>query len=335
MPADEQADDNQPTSDDGTIERRDEVVLPTVPDEQAPDASEPAKGDDSVLNDSALGRGLVKLGELSKDYANWLVIILVAAAVIAWALNLRAKADAQAALVAKGEMTRLQQELVEGARGLSLRAPTMTEDQVADRVSEFETVFQQSIELIESGADSDAMRAQAARLEGDYHWYLASMPVAQPATRPADAYNAPASADARLNSAEQAYQRVLDDYNDFTTQRVAALFGLAAIFEERTEFEAAGERYEAIVNGEAVPEPFKALARQRRNQLAYLTTNSPLIIPDTPTPLGQESGVDLGSLGEDDTPSSLTDLGVEGLTLTPPAASTSQPATQPATQPAP
>jgi tetratricopeptide (TPR) repeat protein len=113
-----------------------------------------------------------------------------------------------------------------------------------------------------SDPDDAAIRAQALLLRGDLNWELANLPkLAGASTMPALAL--PQEPSQYLDTAAAAYEQVLSQYNDQKMAKGSALFGLAAIAENRGNWDNAIERYQAITKDEAIPQSFRNLAQQR------------------------------------------------------------------------
>ena len=111
-------------------------------------------------------------------------------------------------------------------------------------------------------AKDAAVRAEAIVTRGDLNWELARLPrLAGAATQPG--LELPQKSEAYYRAAEEAYLRVVRDYPTQKVQFVAALFGLAAIEENRGNWEKAIEYYNKVTADENVATVLKAVARQR------------------------------------------------------------------------
>ena len=157
-----------------------------------------------------------------------------------------------------------------------------TEDvtgELATLVSDFE-----SYSMLPATSEVPGVRSRALRLRGDFNWALASFANAMipaAATQPTTAPDVSSTLEAEtyLAAAQAAYQQVLDKYPDQLADTLAAAFGLAAIAEQRGQFEVAGGHYDAIAARDDVPEGAKALAQQRKNLLGILALNPRLAKP--------------------------------------------------------
>lgn len=130
------------------------------------------------------------------------------------------------------------------------------------------------------GDDEKAMRAEALVAKGDMSWSLGNLkPVPEAATQPAFAL-ARTSVE-YLKDAEDAYTDVVSGYSGQIVSWVSAQMGLAAIAENRSDWAAARQRYQAVLDRKAdVPDSLARLAAQRMNMLAML--QKPIYLGDYP-----------------------------------------------------
>ena len=278
------------TPDDPNV---DPAADPNVPDAPRPpvvqgqvdgadaDADAGPAGTSQELHETALGRLMLRLKDSAGDYVNWILIALVGAAALAWALRLRSDSNRQMEATARQGLAQLG-ETVAGARLLAGAAPLLTADQLAERVSEFDAQLAETATLTR---DADGpVRARAARLQGDYFWALATLPQPRPATRPAGEFEAARPADDLLDDAAAAYRSVVAEHADSAVSVRAALFGLAAVAEERGDFEAAGEAYDELLERDDLPPVQERLAEARRSLLPRLSTVSRLAAASSAPP---------------------------------------------------
>lgn len=165
--------------------------------------------------------------------------------------------------------------------------------ELADLSSEFE-----GYAMLPDTSERPGIRSRALRLRGDFNWTMASfqsvlpdsadLASTQPATAPAT--QELFAEEAYLSAAEVAYREVLAKHSDQVSDALVALFGLAAIAEERGEFDAAAQSYDALLAREDVTEGVKALARQRKDLLEVLALKPRLAEPmPTTLPSSQPS----------------------------------------------
>jgi tetratricopeptide (TPR) repeat protein len=124
--------------------------------------------------------------------------------------------------------------------------------------------------LSEALADSDdadnALRADAYATRGDLYWTLANSPVFPEATtRPALATKD--SPDTYLSEAQTDYEHILSTYPDQLLDWADAEMGLAAIAENRHNWDEAAKRYNEIQKRTDAPDLFKTAAQTRQSLL--------------------------------------------------------------------
>jgi hypothetical protein len=175
-------------------------------------------------------------------------------------------------------------------------------------------------------SDDPKLQAEALVAKGDLNWQLAALPPVPGATTQ-QALQVRDPKDLLANSAE-AYQAVLSNFSDQKYAAIAARFGLAAIAENRKDWDTAKSHYEkAAVETKGMP-AYQSMASVRLGLLDQLKT--PVIIgkPATQPELGappattQISPLVAAPAGP---PSPATTQA----TAAPPAATTTAPATRP------
>jgi hypothetical protein len=141
-----------------------------------------------------------------------------------------------------------------------------------------------SLDASAEGSDDPRTLAEILIARGDLYWTLASIPQApatQPTTAPAASQRSP---EQLLDDAAKSYQAVLDQYADQTPSAVAARFGLAAIAENREQWDVARQHYEAVQNASAAAEVYREQSKRRIELLPEL--QKPILIVE-PTPATQ------------------------------------------------
>jgi hypothetical protein len=287
---------------------------PATPDGKPPEGDGPS-GVDGGLHETGLGRLLIRGQELFNAYGNWIIIGLFAIAALIWVLRWRGQVADQEQIQAVQGVYSLS-GVVDQVRGLHAQAGFLPEDELAERVATAGDTYADALTLARVVED-EAMQARARRLQGDYHWYIATLPKALPATRPAGDVPALPEAAGQLEQAQSMYEAVLNEHPEQALDVRMALFALAAIAEERGDFSTAAGRYEALIARDDLPEVERQLAEQRLRLLDALSSESRLRLPTA------DSGFDPD-----------LDAIIRGFAETPPPTTAPTPSTRPTTLPA-
>ena len=162
----------------------------------------------------------------------------------------------------------------------------LPDDAYADQRDQLASTIRQALDAVIAEADAPARKADALAARADLAWTLASLPTpAGATTRPALAPQQ--SRDESLDRAAADWDLVLTQFPDQIPAVAAARFGLAAVSEERGEFDRAAEQYEAVRSDERVVPLQRDLAADRLAALPELRT---------PLRLGTPGPRDLGPL---------------------------------------
>jgi hypothetical protein len=150
---------------------------------------------------------------------------------------------------------------------------------VAQEISK--QVDQQVQQVLESSDDPRSV-AEARILQGDLNWHLAAMP------QPPGATTRPELGLARtdeqlLQAAADAYQAAVEERGAPHESIVTARLGLAAIAENRRQFDAAKDQYQKVLDDAATPKPLKDLAAANISRLETLR-KPPLLAPPATSP---------------------------------------------------
>ncbi len=152
-----------------------------------------------------------------------------------------------------------------------------------DREDFYAEGLQQADQVLQKAPDSQtAMKAQALLLKGDFNFDMANLPdlpgaATQPALRPAE------SADSLLSNAADAYTQILQNYGSDASAVTAAHFGLAAVAENRGDWNDAKAQYQAVLDS-GTEAPYKALASRRLLLLPQLQQSATLELGATTQP---------------------------------------------------
>jgi hypothetical protein len=271
------------------------------------------------LQTNALAKVITHAPETWHQYGGRVLLGVIAAVLVFVLVRYQISSSRQAKVAAADNLAAARQMIEQ------VRAVTPGEVSPQQVASLRETALRDGAQAIEntvSSSDDPKLLAESLVARGDLNWVLATAPeLPGAATQPS--LNLDRSPEELLNTAAQSYQAVLSQYPDQKASVVAAHFGLAAIAENRGNWDEARKHYEAVANDESVATAYKAQARARGETLAMLKNPSILAQPST-QPLA----------GTGQSPTGIPFLGgQQGPTLTPPAGTqaTTAPAAVPAT----
>lgn len=187
-----------------------------------------------------------------------------------------------------------------------------------------------AIDAVLANADTDTIKAEALVSRGDLYWTAANLPdLSGAATQPALAL--PEPRDELLAKAAGAYEQVLSQHPKQSLAVASALMGLAAIAENRGQFDEALKRYEQMKTAD-IPQLFKALAEGRIAQMPLIRVQRRIVAATMPA-------LDLPATAPGANGATTLRAGVAAPDSAPPPAAVETPATEspateiPATQP--
>ncbi|HEV7301339.1 MAG TPA: hypothetical protein VGN72_18395 [Tepidisphaeraceae bacterium] len=187
-------------------------------------------------------------------------------------------------------------------------------DQIMREAVSLEQSAVPALDAILDDGGQTKLHAQAWVTRGDLFWTLANLPTL-PAAATQPALQPSRTPTEYLTTAEAAYQKAVDATED-TVSALAGRFGLAAVAENRGNWDEAKQQYQAIVNAPAVLPSMKTLAESRLAQVDEL--RKPLFTSPTTAPA---------------TATTVPAAAASATTL--PAAAAASPTTAPTTAPAP
>jgi hypothetical protein len=126
------------------------------------------------------------------------------------------------------------------------------------------------------GPHEAAMRAEALSARGDLNWALASIrPLRGATTNPS--LKLPRSEEEYLKAAEDAYSEVIKRYPSQPTAWVTAQLGLAAIAEDRRDWDKAKQIYAEVAAKQDIADVYRTQATLRMNNVLPQIKNPVLI----------------------------------------------------------
>ena len=234
----------------------------------------------SQLESNSLAQALSDAPEFFRRYGTR--IILGVAVVLAVFLFVRSRS--QNAVIREQN----QRAFTQNARAAveNLRALPVAFTDPAVRAGERATLMSQANDSIDRLIDEgdDLGRGEGLLARGDLYWALGRLPEeTAAATRPELAPEV--NRDDALDAAAASYTAVLSEAEGgglAAQQRIAARFGLAAVAEERRNFDAADEQYAAVLEDENATPAARLAAEARRAMLDELRDEPPLPPPAVP-----------------------------------------------------
>lgn len=238
------------------------------------------------LQQNSLARSLENLPKMGRESGSKLLLGIVAVLLIVvlvrFYLNNKEQKKEQVA-------TQLANARVElsNLRGEGIRAER-SEDVASLRNELFKKVDNAVEEVLSANPDA-AQVAQARNIRGDADLQMATLTqTTEATTRPELA--SPRKPSELLDDASRNYQQVLDSRQGVPPTEIAnALFGLAAVAENRGDWEKARSQYNAVLNDPGLPEPFHDLAETRRSLLDKINKPVLLGVPSS-RPFEREAG---------------------------------------------
>ncbi len=204
-----------------------------------------------------------------QKYANYILIPLIIGLTVYLLVRFRMNAAAEAKSRDELELTQLRLRLHEW-RVSDYAAMLPDEAYASLRDSRYAESNQLADSLLKN-AKEPIIRAETTLARGDLNWFMANATVSPlAATRPALA--PPKSPDQFLAAAEQDYQDVIKNFPAQTLSVATARLGLAAVFENRRQWDSAVEQYKLVADDAAIPEAYRNQAKVRINAAGVLRT---------------------------------------------------------------
>jgi hypothetical protein len=219
------------------------------------------------LQQSDLARVIKQAPSFWQDAGGKYLLAAIAVVVIVILIRYRMSSNREAAVRAMDSLAQARL-MIEQMERLSLQASFLPPQQAAVTRRQFYNDVTNAINDATARSDEKQIAAEALVAKGDLNWTAAQMPaLAGASTQPSLQFKDPKEL---LASASDAYQNVLNSYPDVIHAAIAARFGLAAIAENRGDFDAARKQYEAIAQGAKDIAAYQQLANERLKMLDEL-----------------------------------------------------------------
>jgi hypothetical protein len=232
------------------------------------------------LATNALARELEGLPDKLKRWANTILTVLLIVAAVALLLRWRLNSAAQARQDILNQLATAQAGVTELGRDLSPYPPQYLAQLRAANL----TRVQDAVSTVLNNSNDTKLKAAALIARGDLYWQLANFPplpgaATQPFLQPEQ------SAEQYLTTATEAYQQILnsDEYKQQHDAVISALFGLAAIDENRHDWPSAAKHLTLVANDTAATPTLRDLATRQISALPQLQTSLYLAPSTQPT----------------------------------------------------
>jgi hypothetical protein len=230
------------------------------------------------LKQNTLAHSLETLPEFGRQHGTKILLVVLFGLLVVLLIRSRvasSKAAAEQAAYALGH----GREMVEQLQANAVRLPP---GQLASVARDVSKNVDQAVQNVLDSSDDSRMIAEARILQGDLNWQLVALP--EPpgaATRPDLAL--PRTDEQVLDAAAAAYQAAVDERNAPRESVVTARLGLAAVAENRRQWDAAKDQYQKVLDDPATPKPLKDLAANSISRLEMLR-KPPLIAAPASAP---------------------------------------------------
>lgn len=219
------------------------------------------------LKTNTLARGLEHLPEASRQHGSKVLVAVLAVLLIVFLVRQRITSAREGAAQAAYALNAARADIDQLDDVLDLRVATT--QGLADLRREVASGTEDKVRQILELTDDPRLLAEARLARGDLNWKLANFPdLPGAATQPSLQFSR--SRKDLLKVAEESYHDVIGNPAAPTESVRTARFGLAAVFENRREWDKAREQYQTLVNDPATPQPFKNQAVERLNEMDKL-----------------------------------------------------------------
>ena len=277
------------------------------------------------LKQNTLARGLETLPDVSRRHGTKVLVVVMIGLLLALLIRSRVtsarEAADQAAYGLNHGREMIDQLREAGDLVVTGRIPSTQLVSISQNVAKN---VEEAVQQVMESADDPRVLAEARLVRGDLNWHLANLPEAPGATTRPD-LALPKTDDQLLQAAAESYQAVLETPSAPRESLITARLSLAAVAENRRQWDQARQQYQNVVDDSAAPKPLRDVAVEALNRLQTIQ-KPPLIAPPSTNPFGE--------LGLGGVESPATTRGTTTQATTGPTTATQPGATQPgATQP--
>jgi hypothetical protein len=220
------------------------------------------------LQTNTLAQFISELPIHLRIHANKVLMGVIIVCAIVLLIRYRMNATAQARENARSALDSARRGIEQFARLEAIPDPVK-------RISERRNLSQQIQAAVDqvladtSDPDDAAVRAEAFIAQGDLYWTMANLP-ALPGAATQPLLVMPETPEQYLGRAQSAYERVLKDYANQPVAKATALLALAAIEENRRDWDKAIDYYNQVTADKLTADVFKRIAREKLSLLPLL-----------------------------------------------------------------
>lgn len=234
------------------------------------------------LKQNTLARSLETLPDVGRRHGTKILLVVLVGLAVALLIRSRVASSRESAQLASYSLSH-GRELIDQLRTSAERLPPTQFVSVAQEISR---AVDMAVQQVLEGTDDPRMLAEARILQGDLSWQMAALPEPPGATtRPELAL--PRNDEQLLQAAQDAYQAALEQRGAPIESVTTARLGLAAVAENRRQFDVAREHYQKVLDDTATPTPLKDLAAAAISRLEVIR-KPPLIAPPATAPVFPE-----------------------------------------------
>jgi tetratricopeptide (TPR) repeat protein len=231
------------------------------------------------LKQNTLARGIENLPEASRQHGSRVLVGVLVALLVVFLIRQRITSSREAATRAAWSLDSARAAIGQIDEAIDFGGAQNPAGMAKLR----QDVYQRSTDALQTvldATDDPRLLAEARLARGDLNWKLANFPDV-PGAQTQPALQFARSREDLLKTAADSYLNVVEDPAAPPESMRTARLGLAAVYENRKEWDKARAEYQKIVNDNAVPKAFKDLAVERLNNLDQVQRPPLLASPST------------------------------------------------------
>jgi hypothetical protein len=228
------------------------------------------------LQENSLAKFMDNLPVMARLYADRILLVIVLILLVIVLIRWRTNANAEREVSVANSLATAR----DNVQRLGMMPAMGPGEQIAAERSKIIDTVNASIDDISSNASASdtSLQARALLTRGDLYWTLANLPpLPGAATQPT--LRLSRTSDEYLSQSADAYQNVLKNFPSQPDTDLAANFGLAAIAENRHNWDEAAKTYQQIKDSN-VDQMYKDLADARLKLLPEI--EKPMLVGDMP-----------------------------------------------------